>query len=350
MLWQTPSMADPLELVYEHGEIADLDPAERRLALRSIFSAAGVGDVAAHVARAADEIDGFGPISHLMRDGTITDILIDGVDAIWVERSGDLVPAGCSFDSIEHLTDWCERSITRAGGRVDGAHPIADARLSDGSRIHVVMPPIAPNGPLVSIRRFPQQAFTLDDLVACDTLSRAEAAMLRSAVGEGRSIVVSGATGSGKTTLLRALLAVVPAAERVIVIEELSEIGCAGSKHVSLVARAPNAEGKGEVSLDLLVRGALRMRPDRIVVGEVRGSEALPALWAMRTGHAGTMLSVHASGAASAARRLVDLALMSPAAPTEASLEREVSSGIDIYVHMCRRDGARVVDEVITRG
>lgn len=342
-------MADPLELVYDHDEIADLDPAERRLALRSIFSAAGVSDVAGHVARAADEIDGFGPISQLMRDDTVTDILIDGVDAIWAERLGVLVQTDCSFDSIEHLTDWCERSITRAGGRIDGAHPVADARLSDGSRMHVVLPPIAPRGPLVSIRRFPQQAFTLEDLVERSTVSRTDAAMLRAAVGEGRSIVVSGATGSGKTTLLRALLTVVPADERIIVIEELSEIGRVGPKHVCLVARAPNAEGKGEISLDRLVRGALRMRPDRIVVGEVRGPEALPALWAMRTGHAGTMLSIHASDAASAARRLVDLALMSPAAPTEASLEREVASGVDIYVHMVRRDGSRVVDEVLTR-
>lgn len=339
-------MTDPLALVYEHDEIADLDPAARRLALRSIFSAAGVEDVAAHVARAADEIDGFGPISHLMQDESVTDILIDGIDGAWVERNGRLVAAGRLFDSADQLTDWCERSITRAGGRVDSAHPIADARLHDGSRMHVVLPPVAPNGPLVSIRRFPERAFTLGDLTRLGTLTEEQAELLRSAVEAGRSIVVSGATGSGKTTLLRALLALVPAGERVIVIEELPEIGCAAPLHVSLVARPPNAEGRGEVTLEQLVRGALRMRPDRIVVGEVRGPEALPALWAMRTGHAGTMLSLHATGAASAGRRLVDLALMSAPAPSESSLEREVASAVDVYVHMGRHDGGRMVQEV----
>ena len=343
-------MADPLELVYEHDQIADLDPAARRLALRSIFTAAGVEDVAGHVARAADEIDGFGPVSHLMRDETVTDILIDGVDEIWVDRDGRLVPAGCSFDSVDHLTEWCERVITRAGGRVDGAHPIADVRLHDGSRLHVVLPPVAPSGPLVSIRRFPERAFTLEALTELGGVRAADAETLRSAVVEGRSIVISGATGSGKTTLLRALLALVAEGERVGVIEELPEISSAAPQHVSLVARPPNAEGRGEVTLERLVRGALRMRPDRIVVGEVRGPEALPAIWAMRTGHAGTMLSVHAAEAASAGRRLVDLALTSAAAPSESSLEREVSSGVDVFVHMGRRDGKRIVEEVLVKG
>ena len=343
-------MADPLALVYQHDEIADLDPAARRLALRAIFTAAGIDDVASHVARAADEIDGFGPISHLMQDETVTDILIDGIDAVWVERNGRLVPAGCSFESVDHLTEWCERSITRAGGRVDSAHPIADARLHDGSRMHVVLPPVAPNGPLVSIRRFPERAFTLEDLTRFGTLTWERAESLRSAVREGRSIVISGATGSGKTTLLSALLALVPPGERVIVIEELPEIGCATPQHVSLVARPPNAEGRGEVTLERLVRGALRMRPDRIVVGEVRGPEALPALWAMRTGHAGTMLSVHAASASSAGRRLVDLALMSASAPSEPCLEREVTSAVDVYVHMGRRNGNRIVQEMLVTG
>jgi len=342
-------MPDPLELVYEHDEIADLDPAARRLALRTIFTAAGVDDVAGHIARVADEIDGFGPISELMRDDSLTDILINGKDEIWVEREGRLVPAGCAFDSVAHLTAWCERCITLGGGRVDSSQPIADARLADGSRMHVVLPPVAPGGPLVSIRRSPANGLSLDDLADRGTMSRTDAGILEDAVGDGRSIVVGGATGSGKTTLLRALVALVPPLERVVLIEELPELGCTAPNRVSLVARPPNAEGKGEVSLEQLVRAALRMRPNRIVVGEVRGPEALPALWAMRTGHAGSMLSIHAADALDASHRLVDLALMAPRSPSESSLAREVASAVDIYVHLSRQDGSRKVDELLVR-
>jgi pilus assembly protein CpaF len=340
-------MTDPLALVYEHDEIADLDPAARRLALRDIFMSAGVDDVPGWVGRAADEIDGFGPLAGLMRDDALTDILINGPEEVWIERDGCLTRVASPFTSAGQLTTWCERAISRAGARIDTAHPIADARLEDGSRLHVVLPPVAPGGPLVSIRRFPKRRFILDDLVGRKTLDARQATRLRAAVADGRSIVVSGATGAGKTTLLGALLSSVPAAERVVVIEELPELPHGNG--VSLVARTANAEGAGEVSLETLVRAALRMRPDRIVVGEVRGPEALPALWAMRTGHAGTMLSVHAADAVDAARRLVDLALMAERTPSETSLLREVGSAVDVYVHMSRRDGVRKVEEIVER-
>lgn len=342
-------MPDPLALVYEHDEIADLDAAARRLALRDIFMSAGVDDVARWIGRAVDEIDGFGPLAALMREESITDILINGPDEVWIERDGLLTETTSPFASVEQLTTWCERTITRAGARIDTSHPIADARLDDGSRIHVVLPPVAPGGPLVSIRRFPERGFTLDDLVERAALDGWQANTLRTAVAEGRSIVVSGATGAGKTTLLGALLSVVPPSERVVVIEELPELQKLTRNKVSLVARTANAEGAGELRLNSLVRAALRMRPDRIVVGEVRGPEALPAIWAMRTGHAGTMLSVHASDAADAARRLVDLALMAERTPSETSLTREVGSAVDLYVHMSRSDGVRKVVEIVGR-
>lgn len=340
-------MTELLDLVYQHDEIADLDPAARRLALREIFVSAGSDDVSACVARASDEIDGFGPISDLMRDASITDILINGPGETWVERDGRLTEVASPFSSVEHLSSWCERTIARAGGRVDTSHPIADARLADGSRMHVVLPPTAPNGPLVSIRRFPEVALSLEDLVDRGTLAPSDADRLRAAVVDGRSIVVSGATGAGKTTLLGALLGIVPRSERVVVVEELPELTRTLPNQVSLIARAMNAEGAGALGLESLVRASLRMRPDRIVVGEVRGPEALPAIWSMRTGHAGTMMSLHASCTADAARRLVDLALMADRAPSETSLVREVEGAVDLYVHMARAGGTRRVEGIV---
>lgn len=341
-------MRSDLELVAQHDELAELDPAARRLALRTILSEAGVGDVSGRVARLAEEIDGFGPISALMCDPAVTDILINGPDEIWVERSGSFQQVSISFDSAQHLSAWCERHITSSGGRVDTSHPISDVRLADGSRLHVVLPPVAPGGPLVSIRRFPDRAFSLDDLVGAHTITADQRDLLENVVSARRSIVISGATGVGKTTMLNALLALVPGSERVVVIEELPELCVRGGNQVSLVARDANAEGRGAIGLVHLVRASLRMRPDRIVVGEVRGPEALPALWAMRTGHAGSMLSVHAADATDAACRLTELALLAEGAPSLDAIVRDVSSAVDVYVHMGRDDGRRVVSEIIS--
>lgn len=339
-------MSDLRALVYEHDEIADLDPAARRLALREILSEAGVEDVAAGVAYLAAEIDGAGPLSGLMDDDSITDILVNGPDEICIERDGETIPTDCTFDSTEHLTQWCERQIACAGGRIDTSSPIADARLPDGSRIHVVLPPLAPGGPLVSIRKFGASPLSIDELVERRSMSATQAETLRGSITAGHSIVVSGPTGTGKTTLLNALLREVPSSERVVMIEELPELRAIGKNRVSLVGRSANAEGQGCVSLAELVRASLRMRPDRIVVGEVRGPEALPALWAMRTGHSGTMLTIHAANAADAPRRLVQLALMSDHAPTEDTLQHEVESCVDVYVHLDRRGRGRVVEEI----
>lgn len=342
-------LADLLGLVYEHDELAELDPAARRLALRELFAQTDVDDVAETVARVADEIDGYGPVSALMDDDDTTDILINGPTEVWVEANGRLRPTPYRFDSVEHLRSWCERHVARAGGRLDGAAPISDVRLADGSRMHVVLPPVAPSGPLVSIRRFPRQPRTLEALVSNGSMTESDAGLLASAITEARSIVVSGATGTGKTTLLNALLNLVPAEERVVVIEELPELNLDGDNRVSLTARNPNAEGRGEVTLERLVRASLRMRPDRIVIGEVRGAEALPALWAMSTGHGGSMLSVHASSAEEASPRLVDLALMAERAPGEQTLIREFERAIDVHVHLVRQQDKRTVGRILAK-
>ena len=340
-------LADLMELVYDHDELADLDPAERRLALRELLSRTDVDELADAVTMVANEIDGYGPISTLMSDNDTTDILINGPSDVWIEADGRLRPVSCRFDSSEHLRAWCERHIAAAGGRLDAAAPIADVRLADGSRMHVVLEPVATAGPFVSIRRFPDQPRTVEALVTSGSMTQNDADALRSAVSEARSIVISGATGTGKTTLLNALVNLVPERERVVMLEELPELTVEGSNRISLTARSANAEGRGEVTLEHLVKASLRMRPDRIVVGEVRGPEALAALWAMATGHRGSMLSIHASSAEEASRRLVDLALMSKVAPGEGTLRREVDRAVDINVHLTKRAGSRSIERIL---
>ena len=337
-------IADLLELVYQHDELALCDATVRREALGRLFAHHGVEDVEGAVTLVSDEIDGFGPLTALMTEAGVTDILVDGPDAVWVDRGAGLVKSGVAFESTEHLMRWCERVMAEGGTRIDWARPISDARLRDGSRVHAVLPPIAPHGPLVSIRRFSPGVATLDDLVELGTLDPPQASLLRTAVEGGDSIVISGATGAGKTTLLGALLGACPSSERVIVIEELPELDT--SHHVSLVGRSSGPDGRGEVSLGELVTASLRMRPDRIIVGEVRGPEAGAAFHAMATGHRGTMLTVHASSTARAKRRLVELALLSKRSPSERALALGFESSVDLWVQLERIDGRRRIVEI----
>jgi pilus assembly protein CpaF len=340
---------DLMQLVYDHDELADLDPAARRLALRDLVSAAAVVDVAAAVHDLADAIDGLGPISDAMRAAGVTDIVINGPHEIWIECDGRLQRTDATFADREHLWSWCERIIAEAGGRIDASWPISDVRLADGSRLHAVLPPVAPDGPLVSIRRTPPQPRSLDDLRALGFVTDGDAERLRTMVAQGRSIAIGGATGTGKTTLLNALLLEVSAHERIVTIEELPELRLDRTGAVSLVARAPNAEGRGAVHLDALVRASLRMRPDRIVIGEVRGPEALPALQALATGHRGGMLSVHARSAQHTRARLVDLALGGSGAPSEATVARRVDDALDVVVHLGRGTGMRAIEAIAAR-
>ena len=331
-------------LIATRDDLADLDPAERRLALRDLLVAdVPAADLAALVAEVANEIDGFGPLTELMDDDSVTDVLVNGPEEIWVERSGELEPTALSFAGSDALREFADRFLARAGVRVDVSNPIADGRLPDGSRIHVVLPPIAPDGPLVSIRRFPRRRLRLDDLVAAGTATRDQARRLAAAVADRETIAIGGGTGSGKTTLLGALLSLVDRRERIVVVEEVPELRSPGGHAVSLVARPPNHEGAGAVSLEVLVRAALRMRPDRIVVGEVRGAEALDALAGMATGHEGSMVTVHARSAADVVDRLVSLALRASSGASEAALASQARRSLDVIVYLERRRGARRV-------
>lgn len=330
-----PSLTD---LAFEHPELAQLDPAARRLAVRDLVLASD-GDPS-QAALLADEIDGWGPLTALMRDPEISDILVNAHDDVRIERRGALESSEVRFDDASHLERSVQRWLGRSGARADAAQPIADARLADGSRLHVVLPPVSPHGPLVSIRRFPRR-FSLEELVTTGCLDRAQAGLLRAAVRARRSIAIAGATGTGKTTLLNALLQEVSGAERVVTIEEVPEISVPGHHVVSLAARAGNVEGAGEITLRELVRASLRMRPDRIVVGEVRGAEAMDALDAMATGHRGSMITVHASSPEEVPSRLAALAMHGRSAASEASLADRISRALDIVVFLERIDGAR---------
>ena len=298
----------------------------------------GRDDVSAEVSELADLIDGFGSLTGLMSDDSVTDVLVNGPHDVWCERNGTLERTRQRLNA-EELTRLVDRMLVRANVRADVSQPIASGRLPDGSRIHIMLPPIAPSGPLVAIRKFRRQPFTIDDLVAEGMMSPRDAEGLVSLVRSRTSILISGATGTGKTTLLNALLGCVGLDERVVTIEETPELRPSCPHWASLVARDPNVEGRGAVSLMTLVRAALRMRPDRIVVGEVRGEEALSALSAFSTGHDGSMLTLHGRSPAEALERMVSLALSNGSGASEASLRRQVRGAFGAAVHLRRERG-----------
>ena len=332
-----------LETILDHHELADLDVAERRLAIRSLLIERDRPELLPDIAAA---IDGYGVLDALMNDPSVTDILVNGVDDVWVERDGRLTPTDVAFLSAEDLDLTVERLMSRGGGRVDAAHPISDVALPDGSRMHVVLPPLSPTGPKISIRRFPREPMSLAELEARGMFDAPTRTRLEAAVRDRATVAISGGTGSGKTTLLNALLSLVPENERLVTLEETPELRPRCSHWVSLVARPPNVEGTGEVTLADLFRATLRMRPDRIVVGEVRGAEAVVALDAFSVGHPGSLVTIHARSAAEVVDRFVGLAAVSGLA--EETLQRRVRDAFDLFVHLERRSGMRRVREIVS--
>jgi pilus assembly protein CpaF len=286
---------------------------------------------------------GFGPLEELLADPSVDEIMVNGHKSVWVERQGAIEPAGVSLSSAAELDDLIERMIAPLGRRVDEASPICDARLPDGSRVNVVIPPLALNGPTLTIRRFRHSHLDPEALVANGTLSRRAHDVLAAAVAARFSLLVSGGTGSGKTTTLNALSAFVPAEERIVTIEDAAELKLRQGHVVRLESRPANLEGRGEISIRALVKTALRMRPDRIVVGEVRGGEALDMLSAMTTGHDGSLTTIHANSPAGALDRVQTLALMAGVDVPHAAVRRMVASAIDLVVHQQRAEGGRRV-------
>lgn len=290
---------------------------------------------------------GLGPLEVLLADPTVEEVMVNGHECIYVERRGLLERTEVAFAGEEELRDAIERVLAPLGRRVDELSPMVDARLADGSRVNVVIPPLAIDGPALSIRRFGAERPGPDELVALGTLSAEQRDQLEEAVAARRSVLVSGGTGSGKTTLLNALSSFIAAGERVVTIEDAAELRLQQPHVVRLESRPAGVEGRGEVTIRDLLRNALRMRPDRIVIGEVRGVEALDLLTALNTGHDGALSTVHANSPADALRRLETLVLMAGVGLPHATVAEQVRRGIDLVVHLQREaDGSRRVSEI----
>jgi pilus assembly protein CpaF len=298
-------------------------------------------------ARIVRDSVGLGPLEVLLADPTVEEVMVNGPGTVYVERGGLIEPTMVRFADEEELRNAIERILAPLGRRVDELSPMVDARLADGSRVNVVIPPLAIDGPLLSIRRFGARRPGPDELVSLGTISAAQRHLLSAAVAAGRSILVSGGTGSGKTTLLNALSSFIAPRERVVTIEDAAELRLQQPHVVRLESRPAGVEGRGQVTIRDLLRNALRMRPDRIVIGEVRGAEALDLLSALNTGHDGALSTVHANSPADALGRLETLALMAGVGLPHAAVAEQVQRGIDLVVHIERRaDGARVVSEI----
>jgi pilus assembly protein CpaF len=294
-----------------------------------------------------DLVIGFGPIEELLRDSTVTEIMINGPKQVFFEREGRLHPSPLSFVDEAQLRAIVDRIVGPLGRRVDESNPMVSARLPLGHRVNVVIPPLAPDGTVVTIRKFRDQIFTLDELTQIGSMSFEISELLRQAVLERQNIVVSGGTGSGKTTLLNALSVEIPPGERIITIEDAAELRFTSHPHVvRLEARMRSAENTGEVTIRDLVINALRMRPDRIVVGECRGAEALDMLQAMNTGHDGSLTTLHANSPLEVMTRLVMMCRFGMDMPVSV-LNEQISSAFDLIVHLERHaDGKRRVTEV----
>jgi pilus assembly protein CpaF len=299
------------------------------------------------VERIVPESVGLGPLEELLADPAVEEVMVNGVDRVYVERRGVVEATAVRFADEDELRNAIERILAPLGRRVDELSPMVDARLADGSRVNVVIPPLAIDGPAVSIRRFGVSRPGPAELVAMGTLVPAQRDRLETAVASRRSVLVSGGTGSGKTTLLNALSSFVSGRERVVTIEDAAELRLQQPHVVRLESRPAGVEGRGEVTIRDLLRNALRMRPDRIVIGEVRGPEALDLLTALNTGHDGALSTVHANSPADALARLETLALMAGVGLPHAAIAEQVRRGIDLVVQMERReDGSRVVSAI----
>ena len=300
------------------------------------------------VGQVLDEAIGLGPLEPLLRDDTITEIMVNAPDEIYVERDGRLERAQAAFTGEDAVRATIDRIVTPVGRRVDEGSPMVDARLPDGSRVNAVIGPLAIRGPAITIRRFNHRLYGPQDLVSIGSLSQAMLDFLAVCVRARRNIVVSGGTGSGKTTLLNLLSNLIPPGERVVTIEDAAELRLAHAHRVSLEGRPANAEGRGQVTIRDLVRNSLRMRPDRIVVGECRGGEAIDMLQAMNTGHDGSLTTVHANSPRDVVSRLETMVLMADVEMPVLAIREQIAAAIDVVVHQARMaDGRRRVVEIV---
>src|SRR5712692_1457360 len=292
----------------------------------------------------ADDILGYGPLEPFLRDAAVTEIMVNGPNQVYVERAGKLEQTNTSFLDDAHLLRIIDKMVSPIGRRIDESSPMVDARLPDGSRVNAIIPPLALRGPTLTIRKFSRDPYTMDDLITFGTVTPRGAHFLSACVRGKLNILISGGTGSGKTTTLNAVSAFIPNDERIVTIEDAAELQLQQKHVVRLEARPPNIEGQGEIRIRELVRNALRMRPDRIIVGEVRGSETLDMLQAMNTGHEGSLTTIHANSPRDALYRLETLVLTAGVELPLRAIREQIASAFDLLVHLARLvDGSRRV-------
>ncbi len=312
-------------------EEAPLSKAERQMLIRDV----------------SNDVMGYGPIAEFLDDDTVTEIMVNSLQTIYVEREGQLHRTHARFLSEDHLRRIIERIVAQVGRRIDESAPMVDARLPDGSRVNAIIPPLAVDGPVLTIRKFARDAFQVDDLISFGTITAEVAELLRACVIGRLNILVSGGTGTGKTTLLNVLSSYVPNGQRIVTIEDAVELQLHQDHIVRLESRPSNIEGKGEVSIRDLVRNSLRMRPDRIIVGEVRSGETLDMLQAMNTGHEGSLSTVHANTPRDAITRMETMVLMAGMDLPIRAVREQIAAAIDLIVHLNRmRDGTRRVTKI----
>ncbi|TDT85663.1 MULTISPECIES: CpaF family protein [unclassified Arthrobacter] len=321
---------DELKLVVDEEQVP-LTSSERQRLIREII----------------DDVLGHGPIQRFLDDPSVTEVMVNRFDQVYVERAGKLTLTDTKFASDDALRRVIERIVSKVGRRIDESSPLVDARLADGSRVNAIIPPLAVNGPALTIRKFGGDALTVQKLIAFGSLSPEMAELLQACVLARMNIIVSGGTGTGKTTLLNALSSFIPASDRIVTIEDAVELQLQQDHVVRLESRPANIEGKGEIAIRDLVRNSLRMRPDRIVVGEVRGGECLDMLQAMNTGHDGSLSTVHANSPRDAIARLETLVLMAGMDLPLRAVREQVASAVNLIVHISRlRDGTRRVTHI----